>query len=82
MLDKEQQEPVDNMLDAISKLNERLGQKCLHFKVFPIHTRYLHFRCLGCKKELEIRDVRTLKLLAVTFFEAGSLLTSRGIVLG
>jgi hypothetical protein len=82
MINKETQEPVGNMVDAIAKLNEALGQKCMHFKAFPIRNKYLHFRCLGCKKELEIKDVRSLKLLSDTFFEAGSLLASRGIVLG
>ena len=82
MLNKELQEPTGNMVDAIAKLNEALGQKCMHFKVFPIRSKYLHFRCLGCKKELEIKDIKSLKLLTATFFEAGSLLASRGIVLG
>jgi hypothetical protein len=60
---------------------ERAAPQCQHSRVFPIREKYLHFWCLDCRKELEIRDAGSLALLRPAFMQAAYLL-SRGIQVG
>ena len=60
---------------------ENMMLVCQHSRVFPIREKYLHFFCLGCKKELEIRDAKSLRILRPVFMQAAYLL-SRGVQVG
>ena len=60
---------------------ENMAPVCAHSRVFPIRGKYLHFFCLGCKKELEVRDADSLRILRPAFMQAAYLL-SRGVQVG
>lgn len=65
----------------LAELTRRMPEKCRHARVFPIREKYLHFWCLDCKKQIEVMDARSLRILRPVFMHAAYLL-SRGVQVG
>lgn len=68
-------------LKRLAELTRRGPQPCSHPRVFPIRERFLCFHCLDCKKQIEVRDARSLRILRPVFMHAAYLL-SRGVQVG
>jgi hypothetical protein len=60
--------------ERLAELTRRGPMPCPHARVFPIREKYLHFWCLDCKKQLEVRNARSLRVLNKTFRLAGGYL--------
>jgi hypothetical protein len=61
----------------LAELTGRRPMPCQHSRVYPIRERFLCFHCLDCRKQIEVRDARSLRILRPVFMHAAYLL-SRG----